>query len=117
MALIPKSYYHNKTILALIAVNLAMLTLVLILTLTGVDRQNPEATVSYRETLLEVVKRGPTSQMYGFALYSLIVTVVSFALSIRLFPHRHRLAMSVLGLNLLLLLFTLVVFNALSGVQ
>ncbi len=114
---IPKSYYHNKTVLALIAVNLAMLALVLIITLTGVDRENAEATITYRETLLEVVKRGPTSYMYSFALYSVIVTATSLALSVRLFLHRHRLALSVLGLNILLLLFTLVVFNALSGVQ
>lgn len=116
MKLIPKSYYHSRTVLALLSMNAAMLVLTLFLTLQ-IDGENPRAVIQYRAGLLDSITRGETSYLYSFALYAVIVTVISTVLSVRLFTHRHRLAVSVLGGNLILLLLTIVVFNALSGVQ
>lgn len=116
MKLIPKSYYHSRTVLALLSMNAAMLVLTLFITLQ-VDSENARSVIQYRAGLLDAITRGETSYLYNFALYSVIVTFVSVALSVRLFTHRHRLAVAVLGGNLVLLLLAIVVFNALSGVQ
>lgn len=116
MKFIPKSYYHSRTVLALLSVNAAMLLLTLFVTLQ-VDGENSRSVIQYRAGLLDSITRGETAYLYNFALYAVIVTLVSVALSIRLYTHRHRLAVSVLGGNLLLLLLAVVVFNALSGVQ
>lgn len=116
MKLIPKSYYHSRTVLALLSMNAAMLVLTLFFTLQ-VDSENPRSVIQYRAGLLDSITRDETTYLYNFALYAVLVTVISVVLSIRLYTHRHRLAVSVLGGNLLLLLLTIVVFNALSGVQ
>lgn len=116
MKLIPKSYYHSRTVLALLAMNAAMLLITLFFTLQ-VDGENPRSVIQYRAGILDSVTRGETAYLYNFALFAVIVTLVSVALSIRLYTHRHRLAVGVIGGNLLLLLLTIVVFNAISSVQ
>ncbi len=117
MSFIPKSYYHKKTVLALLALNIAMLIIALIFTISGVDSENPRAVIQYRASLSDSITRDSTNYLYNFSVFAFLITVISIILSVRLYTHRHRLSAAILGGNFLILILTIVVFNALSGVQ
>ena len=111
---IPKQYFHDKSVLGLIGFNAALLVLTVANVLLNVDTElNSVSIVSYRSSRA-IQTSGPTSSLYEFALFAVVVTVVSVILSIRLYGHRKHLAISILGLNVVSLLLCLVVFNALT---
>jgi hypothetical protein len=109
-----KIYYHDKTVLALLGANAALFLLAISNVLLNVDTELSDTSiVSYRSSR-GIQISGPTSDLYQFALFALIVTVISVILSIKLFPLRRHLAVSILGLNIITLILCLVVFNALT---
>jgi len=110
---IPKNYFNDKTILALISANGALLLVSIANVLFNVDTETSVSIVSYRQSRAIQVS-GPTSDLYQFAIFALIVTLVSAALSIKLYVHRRHLSVSILGLNIVSLMLCLVVFNALT---
>lgn len=111
---IPKQYFHDKSVLGLLGFNAALLVLTVSNVLLNVDTElNSVSIVSYRSSRA-IQTSGPTSSLYEFALFALVVTIVSTMLSIRLYGHRKHLAVSILGLNVVSLLLCLVVFNALT---
>lgn len=110
---IPKNYFNDKAILALISTNGALLLIAVANVLFNVDTENNVSIVSYRQSRAIQVS-GPTSDLYQFAIYALIITVISAALSIKFYAHRRHLSISILGLNIVSLMLCLVVFNALT---
>lgn len=111
---IPKHYFHDKTVLALLGINAALFMLTVSNVLLNVDSKlNSVSIVSYRSSRAIQVS-GPTSDLYQFAVFATVVTLLMFILSIRLYGHRRHLAVSLLGLNIISLVFCLVIFNALS---
>lgn len=112
---IPKNYFHDRSVLALLATNLALFLLSTIGVLLGVNSdENPTSIVAYRDTTKIGQISGPTSDLYQFAIFALIVTVASIVLSMKLFGHRRHLAIGILGLNVLLLLMSIIIFSALT---
>lgn len=110
---IPKNYFHDKWVLLLIAVNASLLVLCVGNVIFYVDTDiSSVSIVSYRASRAIQVS-GPTSDLYQFAFFAAIVTIVSFMLSLRLYTLRRHLSLSVMGLNILSLSLSLVVFNAL----
>ena len=115
MARIPKHYFHDKTTLVLAAANSALFLLVVISVLLGVKGdENPTSTIAYRDTTKIGQITGSTYDLYQFAIFALIVTAASILLSLKLYPHRRHLSVGILGLNILLLLMTIIIFNALT---
>ena len=110
---IPKNYFQDKSVLALISANGALLLVAIANVLFNVDTENNVSIVSYRQSRAIQVS-GPTSDLYQFAIFALLVTVVSTALSIKLYAHRRHLSLSILGLNIVSLILCVVVFNALT---
>jgi hypothetical protein len=111
---ISNRYYHDKSILALLGVNAALFLLAVSNVLLNVDTELSDTSIiSYRSSR-GIQVSGPTSELYQFALFALIVTVFSVILSIKLYSHRRHLAVSILGLNVISLILCLVVFNALT---
>jgi hypothetical protein len=111
---ITKHYYHDKSVLSLLAANAALFLLAISNVLLNVDTEASDTSiVSYRSSR-GIQISGPTSDLYQFALFALIVTAVSVLLSIKLYSHRRHLAISILGLNVITLILCLVVFNALT---
>jgi hypothetical protein len=110
---IPKNYFHDKSVLALMSANGALVLIAVANVLFNVDSENSVSIVSFRQSRAIQVS-GPTSELYDFALFALIVTVVSVFLSMKLYAHRRHLSVSVLGLNIVSLLLCLVVFSALT---
>ncbi len=111
---IPKHFFKDKTVLALLGANGALLLLAVSNVMLNVDTSlNNVSIVSYRSSRAIQVS-GPTSDLYQFAIFALIVTIMSVMLSIKLYTHRKHFAVSLLGLNIILLVLSLVVFNALT---
>jgi len=111
---IPKSYYHDKSVLALIGVNAALFVLAVSNVLLNVDTElNSTSIVSYRSSR-SIQLSGDTSELYQFAIFAVVVTAVMVFLSIKLYSHRRHLAVSMLGLNIITLVLSIVVFNALT---
>lgn len=112
--IVPKNYFHDKSVLGLLGLNAALFVLAATNILLNVDTDlNTVSIVSYRSSRA-IQTSGPTSSLYEFALFALIVTVVSVALSVRLYSHRRHLSVSLLGLNVISLILCMVVFNALT---
>ncbi|MFT4532558.1 MAG: hypothetical protein ACI9T8_000582 [Candidatus Saccharimonadales bacterium] len=111
---IPKSYFHDRSVLALLGLNGALFVLTVSNVLLNVDNDlNSVSIVSYRSSRA-FQGTGATSELYQFAIFALIVTVMSTFLSVKLYNHRRHLAVSIIGLNVVSLLLCLVVFNALT---
>jgi hypothetical protein len=110
---VPKKYFHDKTVLALLSINAALFVLAVANVLLSVDTELKSVSiVSYRASRAIQVS-GPTSDLYQFALFSVIVTVLTVLLSIKLYALRRHLSISVLGLNVISLILCMVIFNAL----
>lgn len=116
--ILPKKYLSNKAIFFLLLGNGLLMLLCLLFVLLKVDTNQTAALLSYRATLgLSGYVTGSPSQSYSFALFAVLVTVVSVILSMRLFNFRRLLSVTVLALNVVLLVFTLMVCSALIPVR
>jgi hypothetical protein len=112
---VPKHYFHDRTILALAGANLALAILAIMSVILGLQsEENPTNIVAYRATTKIGQISGPTSDLYQFAIFATIVLVASLALSVKLYLHRRHLAVGILGLSSLLLIMTIIIFNALT---
>jgi hypothetical protein len=112
---IPKNYFHDRMVLALVGTNVALFLVSFLSVILGVDTEkNPTSIVAYRDTTQTGQISGPTSDLYQFAFFALIVTTASIILSIKLYAHRRHLALSLLGLNILLIVMNIIIFNALT---
>jgi hypothetical protein len=112
---IPKHYFHDRTVLALVGANLALFLLSVLGVLLGVNAdENPTSIIAYRDTTKIGQISGATTDLYQFALFVVIVTVASIVLSMKLFAHRRHLSVGLLGLNVLLLVMSIIIFNALT---
>jgi len=112
---IPKHYFHDRTILALLGANLALFLLSFIGVLLGVNAdENATSIIAYRDTTRIGQISGPTGDLYQFAIFVVIVTVTTITLSLKLYVHRKHLSVGVLGMNILLLVMSIIIFNALT---
>lgn len=112
---VPKHYFQDRSVLALVGANVALFLLssINVLLAVGAD-ENPTNIVTYRDTPKVGQVSGPTSDLNQFAVFAFIVTCASIVLSMKLFAHRRHLAVGILGLNVLLLVMSIVIFNALT---
>jgi len=112
---VPKHYFHDRSVLALVSVNAALSLLTVIYVLLGVNTdESATSIVAYRGTAKVGSISGPTSDLYQFALFVAVVTVATTLLSMKLYAHRRHLSIGALGLNILLLVMTFIIFNALT---
>jgi len=111
---IPTHYFQDKSVLALLGANGALFLLAVANVMLNVDTElNSVSIVTYRSSRAIQVS-GPTSALYQFAIFALIITGISLFLSLKLYKHRRHLSVSILGLNVVSLTLCLVVFNALT---
>lgn len=111
---IPKGYFHDRSVLALIGVNAALFLLTVSNVLLNVNTEESSVSiVSYRSSRA-IQLSGPTGELYQFAFFAVVVTLFTMALSLKLYAHRRSLAIALMGLNVISLVLCLVVFNALT---
>ncbi len=112
---VPKNYFHTKSVVVLLSANLALALLVIMYVVLSVDTsESVSSVISYRDTTKIGQITGTTSELYQFALFGALITGASIILSLRLFHLRKHVAEAVLGLNVITLLLTIIVFNALG---
>jgi hypothetical protein len=112
---IPKNYFHDRHVLSLVGADLALFLLATLNVLLNVKPdENPTSIVAYRDTTKIGQISGATTELYQFAVFALIVTVASIVLSMKLYAHRRHLAVGILGMCLLLLVLSIIIFNALT---
>lgn len=112
---IPKKYFHDKVILLLLTINgfLAFLCIALVALRLGANA-NAGYIVQYRSNLgISAFKTGSVTNLINFILFALIVFGTQFIVSLKTYPIRRELAVSVLALGLPLLLLAIIVSNAL----
>jgi len=114
---IPKKYLHDKFALLLASANafLAFLCIILILLRGGVVGQGADGyIVQFRENLgLSAYEKGGVFPIISFMLFVLLVAGINILLSIKVYPLRRALAITLLALGVLVLLLAVIVSNAL----
>lgn len=112
---VPKNYFRDRNVLALVGANFALCILAILDVVLNVDSDKSDTSIiAYRDTTKIGQIQGPTGELYQFALFALIVTVATTLLSIKLYTHRRHLSVGILGLCVLLLVMTIIIFNALT---
>jgi hypothetical protein len=113
---IPKKYLHDKIVLLLVSVNvfLAFLVIVIVLLKAGLGQGVDGYIVEYRANQgLSAFQKGNVLAILSFILFALVVTAGNIILSIRTYHLRRALALTILGLGVLILLLAVIVSNAL----
>ena len=113
---IPKKYLHDKLILLLLSGNifLAFLCAVLIFLRLNIGQGSEGYIVQYRSNLgISAFKTGSISAILSFAVFALLNVIVGLTLSIRAYRIRRELALAILSASILLLIFAIIVSNAL----
>lgn len=112
---IPKNYFRNRNVLILLSANAALFLLSVMGVILSVNPgENPDSIVAYRAVERVGQIQGPTGDLYQFGLFSIVVTVASVMISMKLYAHRKHLSIGVLGMNILLLVMAIIIFNALT---
>jgi len=116
---IPKKYFHDKPVLALLSTNVFLVVLVAVVVLLRLSSNSGEDfIVQYRENLgLNGFTAGTALDILSFIAFAAMVAAVNIAISIRVYSLKHQLSLVVLGFSVLLLILTLIVSNALLVLQ
>lgn len=113
---VSKKYLHDKLILSLLSIILflALVCIVLVLLRYGAGGSTSGYIVQFRANLgISAFKTGSLASILSFPLFAVGVSALSVILSIKVFALRRQLALTVLGLTILLLVLAIIVSNAL----
>lgn len=113
---IPKKYIHDKLVLLLVSIStfLTFLCVALVLLRAGIGQGVDGYIVQYRANLgLSAFQKGSITPIVSFIFFALAMLVINVALSIRAYPLRRTLSLTILALGILILLLSIIVSNAL----
>lgn len=113
---IPKKYIHDRLILLLVSISafLTFLSIALVMLRAGIGQGIDGYIVQYRANLgLSAFQKGSLTPILSFVFFVLAILVINVLLSIRTYPIRRTLALTVLALGILILLLAIIVSNAL----
>jgi hypothetical protein len=113
---IPKKYIHDKIVLLLLSISafLAFLCVALVLLRAGLGQGVDGYIVQYRANLgLSAFQKGSIVPIISFIFFALATLVINVLISIRVYPLRRTLSLTVLVLGILILLLSIIVSNAL----
>lgn len=116
---IPKKYLHDRLILLLLSISTFLALLNTLLVLFRLDPgRSAGYIVQYRASLrLSALKTGDASEIIAFIGFALFVLVFHVLMSIKAYHIRREVAVVVLIFGVVLLLFSLVVSNALLSLR
>lgn len=117
---IPKNYFHNRLVLALLTANafLVVLTGLLVTYRLRISGSNGY-TGQYHSNLQELsqFEEGTATTIVAFVVFSVFVFILHTMISMRMYHRRREFSIAILWLGLLLLVLALVVSNALLSLQ
>ena len=112
--LLPKKYVRDRAILLLLSVNAFLTLLTIILILFRIGDANGSYIAQYRATLgVNVFKPGSIFDILSFGVFALLVFAINFVLSARTYRIHRQLSIVILSIGALLLIFAIIVSNAL----
>jgi len=113
-----KKYFQDRPILFLnLVVILGALINVIAISLR-IDTSRSVSIVRYQAALgLGGYPKGNVLELYGFALFAILIAGVAFFLSARLYKQNRALSLLILWLTLVCLLFNLIVSSAILNLQ
>lgn len=112
---IPSKYFHNRSILLLLIINIILVIIGAMFILFRLDSgTSTNYIIEYRANYgIGEYKRGYAIDVIGFAIFLAINLTISIILSIRTFLLRHNVAIAILAICTLTNLLTIIVSNAL----
>ena len=113
---IPKKYLHDKFVLLLVSISvfLAFLCITLILLRSGIGQGVNGYIVSYRSNLgLSGYQRDGIIPIFSFIVFAILSLAINILLSIRTYPLRRSLSLTILAMGIFLLTLATIVSNSL----
>ena len=115
---IPKNYFQDRFILLFLSCSLFAVILNSLLTLLRLDNSRGSYIVQYRGNLgLSAYKTGDSSTFIALVIFGLLIFGFQIALSMKAYKIRRSVAIAISALCLLLLIFTIIVSNALLALR
>lgn len=113
-----KKYFQDRPILFLNLVVILGALINIIAPLAWIDTSQSVATVRYIAALdIAGYIQGGATELYGFAVFSAIISVVAILVSARLYSQKRALSLLILSLTIIVLLFNLIISGAILNLQ
>lgn len=112
---VPKNYFHDRMILALLSSSVFLTVLGSLLILLRLDSGSPDSyVVQYRADLgLGGFKSGDSTTFFSVVAFLVFVLLFHTLLSIKVYGIRRQFAVTILAMAVLLMILTIIVSNAL----
>jgi hypothetical protein len=115
--LVPKKYLHDRTVLTLLSVSLALVVLTVLDVALRLSQTTGDFIAQCRncQEYIPTFTRGSLIDILSFVLFAGLIFAASLILSARTYRIHRQLSVIVIVFNLMLLLFNLRVVDALLG--
>jgi hypothetical protein len=111
---ISKQYFHDRLVLLGLSLNSFLVFITLLFLVFRIGGGHSGYIVQYRQNLGgDAFSAGTVVQMLSFGVFSILVFSAGFSLSARMYGIHRQLAVVVQAMTTLLLVFSLIVGNAL----
>jgi hypothetical protein len=111
---ISKEYFQDRFILLVLSLNIFLAFVTLLFLAFRIGSGHSSYIVQYRQDFgSNDFTAGSLPQLLSFGLFAMLVLVVNLVLSLRMYRIHRQLAVVVLGMATILLVFGMVVSNAL----
>jgi len=110
-----KSYFHDHYVLFLLTVNAFLAIFTATFVFIRLSSANGSSyIVQYRSSLgVSAFKTGNITDMVSFGIFAVIVMIIGFFLSLRVYSINRQLAITVLSFGILLIILDIIISNAL----
>lgn len=114
-----KKYFHDHLVLLLLSVNAFLAVAGSIFILLRLSTSHGTGyIVQYRASLgIDAFRTGSVSELISFIFFAILVLAIHTGLSLRAYKIHRQLAITILGLGILLLVLTIIISNALLALR
>lgn len=115
----PTKYFHDRSVLVLLAINSVLLVVGVLLVLFRLDASKGSAyIIQYRSGVaIGEYKTGSGLEMSSFIFFLAITYALAILISVRSYHERRQIALAVLMMTSLLSLLAIIVSEALLGLR
>jgi hypothetical protein len=111
----PKNYFHDKIILLLLSVNMFIAVLGSLYVMLRVNFGEPYILQYRGDYARNSFIRGDASDFWQFVIFAFLTVFLHWGISLIMYKHQRYFAYTFLFIGFVLLVFNLVVSNALIG--
>lgn len=116
----PTKYFHDRSVLLLLAVNSALVITGILFVLFHLDASKGSAYIiqcRFCDTATHEFKSGTAFDMSGFILFMLLSSGLAFIISRRIYAERRHMALAILAMTGVLSIFALIVSYSLFSLR